>query len=238
MALKDLFPSLKINAQGDLEGLDKLPDPTDLVKDLERLMPLESYPLPRAPLPAVPPLAMDPLGFSAGILGACNCRACRKFDLPAPSMAGFGLKDIELKWIPTFMGTSLQISAVPAKNAADGKDNNNGERDPLYLISSAPLPVSCDTPAKVLEWVRTQVISSISHEVDEWLRVDGHPVRDPHPENARYSPPPQLAADYLERRKREIAAEVRAAQPLKAEIAALSDSDPLPGVLAEIKDKP
>jgi hypothetical protein len=36
--------------------------------------------------------------------------------------------------------------------------------------------------AQILEWIYHQLVKREIHEVREWFRMDGVPVRDPHPE--------------------------------------------------------
>lgn len=54
--------------------------------------------------------------------------------------------------------------------------------DVFYTETLSPVRMGLLDQAGFLAWIREIVTARVAHEVDEWLRLDGRPFVEPHPE--------------------------------------------------------
>jgi len=77
-------------------------------------------------------------------------------------------------------GLDIRVYLKHHANASTGKPSNDVEtilRETVSYELYRALPATA-----IRDFVRRLVLRALEHEVDEWLRIDGERVKDPHPE--------------------------------------------------------
>lgn len=99
-------------------------------------------------------------------------------------LSGFDIRRIEASIVSKQYGSPIHMLEVrlrPAHDATRGPGSG--------LDSDADISVRYLVPPGAdKRWIRQELIKLLTHELDEWLRIDGEQIVDPHPEAPRWIP--------------------------------------------------
>jgi hypothetical protein len=118
-------------------------------------------------------------------LGAFSVHAVNVSVVPSSRERGFLEIRVQPRVVP--LGTSRTVSVVEWSHEGFGmqrEERHGFDHAPsdLRIARTVPDDVNDETLARI---VRSCVIEALAHEVDEWLRIDGVQVSEPHPEAPR-----------------------------------------------------
>jgi hypothetical protein len=106
-------------------------------------------------------------------------------DIPDPShhidvdLSGFALHGIHVTVTPDDLGWRIRASINPVRAI----DFAVVHGDVVTVKLVARVVPHGSSRAEIARAVREQVITVLTHEVDEWIRVDGRLVSNAHPES-------------------------------------------------------
>jgi len=97
-------------------------------------------------------------------------------------------------------GLVMQFAVVVSYTAPDSR----GKGEPVTVTGRYLVPERIGSAEAFWDWLRDEVIADAErHETDEFLRLDGRIVNDPHAEPRRIANPFAPAVPYHEKRGRE-----------------------------------